>query len=119
MEYALLRCVRAALLDARSISKLLLRDAHVRSASRNVLRTHVIVNPSVKLVPRDARCVRDACAQRCSLNLDTVDLTRTKLAHQARAAVVRGILPRDSNTFLRGRRRSQFTFPLSNPKIKL
>ena len=50
MEYALLRCVRAALLDARSISKLLLRDAHVRSASRNVLRTHVIVNPSVKLV---------------------------------------------------------------------
>ena len=64
MEYALLRCVRAALLDARSISKLLLRDAHVRSASRNVLRTHVIVNPSVKLVPRDARCVRDACAQR-------------------------------------------------------
>ena len=62
-----------------------------------------IVNPSVKLVPRDARCVRDACAQRCSLNLDTVDLTRTKLAHQARAAVVRGILPRDSNAFLGGR----------------
>jgi len=103
MEYALLRCVRAALLDARSMSKLLLRDAHVRSASRNVLRTHVIVNPSVKLVPRDARCVRDACAQRCSLNLDTVGLTRTKLAHQARAAVVRGILPRDSNAFLGGR----------------
>ena len=52
-----------------------------------------IVNPSVKLVPRDARCVRDACAQRCFLNLDTVELTGTKLAHQARAAVVRGILP--------------------------
>ena len=62
-----------------------------------------IVHPDEKLVPRDARCVRDACAQRCSLNLDTVDLTRTKLAHQARAAVVRGILPRDSNAFLGGR----------------
>ena len=48
--------MRAALLqlrDARSISKLLLRDAQMRSASSNVLR---IVNPSVKLVLK--KCVR-------------------------------------------------------------
>jgi hypothetical protein len=38
MEYALLRCVRAALLDARSISKLLLRDAQKADA--------ICVNPS-------------------------------------------------------------------------
>ena len=66
MEYALLRCVRAALLDARSMSKLLLRDAHVRSASRNVLRTHVIVHPDEKLVPLVPQKIgfADACASR-------------------------------------------------------
>ena len=78
MEYALLRCVRAALLDARSISKLLLRDAHVRSASSNVLRTHVIVDPDEKLVPLVPQKIgiADACARRCFWNdASTVALT--------------------------------------------
>jgi hypothetical protein len=82
-------CKRSSFCEIFYINQAGFENSTSELHTRTVLNTG-IVHPDEKLVPR---AMRDAFPQRCFLKLDTntVELTGTELAHQARAAAARGI----------------------------